>query len=336
MEYKMKLHTNPQLFKQAIQVTSQRKGLKEIYIEKDYWVTLALKIIFSSQLKEMVVFKGGTALSKAFKSIERFSEDIDLVLLRRETDTANQLKKKLKLISNLVAETLPEIELSGITRKMGMNRKTAHSYSKIYNDDYGQIRDCIILETSWLGNFEPYCKQTISSFIFEMMIDTNQDKLIEEYEMLPFDVFVLESKRTICEKIMRLIRFSYSKNAINDLNLKIRHIYDISRLMTDPKISDFIQSNDFEEMLLRVARDDFKSFSQNTWLANHPQKSLIFNNPERLWESLQKTYNDKFRYLVYGKLPDEKEIISSLNLLSNRIAKIDWASIAKLFENGPA
>jgi hypothetical protein len=336
MEYKMKLHTNPELFRQAVLVTSQRIGLKEIYIEKDYWVTLALNIIFTSQFKEMVVFKGGTALSKVFKSIERFSEDIDLVLLRKETDTANQLKKKLKLISNLISESLPEIQLTGITRKMGMNRKTAYSFSKFFNDDYGQIRDCIILETSWLADFEPYCKQTISSFIYEMLFDTNQAEMINEYNMQPFDVLVLEPERTICEKIMSLVRFSNSENAINDLNLKIRHIYDISRLMKDTRIIDFIESNEFEDMLLRVAMDDFNSFSQNTWLANHPKESLIFDNPESIWVSLQKTYFEKFRYLVYGKLPDEKEIISSLNLLSNRIAKIDWSPIAKLFENRPA
>ena len=187
----MNLHTNTELFKQAIQATSQYKGLKEIYIEKDYWVTLALKIIFTSQIKESVVFKGGTALSKVFNSIERFSEDIDLVLLRNENDTANQLKKKLKIISNLIIQELPEVEISGVTRKRGMNRKTAHSYSKIFNGDYGQVRDCIILETSWLGNFEPFVMQKISSFIYEMMIESNQKQLAIEYDMLPFEVMVL-------------------------------------------------------------------------------------------------------------------------------------------------
>lgn len=332
----MKLHTNPELFKQAVQITSQRIGLKEIYIEKDYWVTQALNIIFTSPLKEMVVFKGGTALSKAFKSIERFSEDIDLVLVRKGTETANQLKKKLKLISNLISDSLPEIQLAGITRKMGMNRKTAHSYSKIFNDDYGQIRDCIILETSWLGNFEPYCKQTISSFIYDMMIETKQIGIINEYNMQPFEVLVLEPERTICEKIMSLVRFSNSENAIKDLNLKIRHIYDVSRLMKDSKIADFITSKHFDDMLLRVARDDFNSFSQNTWLAKHPKNSLIFSNPEEIWQSLQKTYNKNFKFLVYGVFPDEEDVILDLKLLSKRITEIDWTSISKLFDDRPA
>ncbi|MEM0997997.1 MAG: hypothetical protein AAGN35_12980 [Bacteroidota bacterium] len=43
----MKLHTHPALFQQAIRFTSDRKEIPEIYIEKDYWVTYALKQIFS-------------------------------------------------------------------------------------------------------------------------------------------------------------------------------------------------------------------------------------------------------------------------------------------------
>ena len=223
----MNLHNDPKLFKQAIQAASQFKGLQEIYIEKDYWVTLALKIIFTSDLKESVVFKGGTALSKAFKSIERFSEDIDLVLLRNESETPNQLKKRLKEISNLVTEELPEIEIEGITRKMGMNRKTAHSYTKNFNGKFGQIRDCIILETSWLGNYEPYCKRSISSFIYEMMIANEQQEMAKQYGLLPFDVLVLESQRTICEKIMSLVRFSYSENPIEELRLNQKPELDL-------------------------------------------------------------------------------------------------------------
>lgn len=62
----------------------------------------------------------------------------------------------------------------------------------------------------------------------------------------------------------------------------------------------------------------------------------LHTNPEDIWQSLQKTYNENFRFLVYGDLPDELEIISDLKLLSKRIAEIDWSSISKMFENRPA
>jgi len=87
---------------------------------------------------------------------QRFSEDIDLVVLRKENQTGNQLKTKLRKISNCVSNVLPEIEIEGITNKLGMIRKTAHSYQRLFTGNFGQVRDNIIVESSWLGNFEPY------------------------------------------------------------------------------------------------------------------------------------------------------------------------------------
>jgi predicted nucleotidyltransferase component of viral defense system len=87
----MKLHQNRELFNQAIRATAANKNLLEIYVEKDYWMTLALHRIFHAEIGKEVVFKGGTALSKCFGTIQRFSEDIDLVVLRKENETGNVL-----------------------------------------------------------------------------------------------------------------------------------------------------------------------------------------------------------------------------------------------------
>ncbi len=113
----MKLHENRELFTDAVTITAQQMKLPEIYVEKDYWVTLALQRIFTGSLAEFTVFKGGTALAKCFSFIQRFSEDIDLVLLKDPVLSANQLKERLKRISNAVSEWLPEQEITGITNK---------------------------------------------------------------------------------------------------------------------------------------------------------------------------------------------------------------------------
>ena len=63
----MKLHLNKSLFSEAIQFTSQEVSLKPEYIEKDYWVTLALYTIFNHEIGNDMVFKGGTALSKCYQ-----------------------------------------------------------------------------------------------------------------------------------------------------------------------------------------------------------------------------------------------------------------------------
>jgi len=144
----MKLHENINLFRDAIRVTAQKMNIPPEFVEKDYWVTYALFSIFNNDIGEDTVFKGGTALSKCYNMIDRFSEDIDLVVLRREGETNNRLGNKIKKISRVVEAVLPEIEIEGLTNKMGMIRKTAHSYTKQFQGNYGQVRDVIVVEAT--------------------------------------------------------------------------------------------------------------------------------------------------------------------------------------------
>jgi hypothetical protein len=65
----------------------------------------------------------------------------------------NQLKKKIRGISKIVGSIIPEVYVEGLTNKKGNIRKTAHQYSKIFKGSFSQVREHIILETSWLGNF---------------------------------------------------------------------------------------------------------------------------------------------------------------------------------------
>lgn len=65
----------------VFEVAAQRMALAPAVVEKDFWVCYTLDHLFhKSGFGESMVFKGGTSLSKAFGLIERFSEDIDLIL----------------------------------------------------------------------------------------------------------------------------------------------------------------------------------------------------------------------------------------------------------------
>ncbi len=321
----MKLHLDKELFSDAIRITAQRMNLPPIYIEKDYWVTFVLYQIFHSEVGAYTIFKGGTALSKCYKIIERFSEDIDLVVLRHNGETDNKLKSKLKAIGKLVEGELPEVKIEGVTHKRGMIRKTAHTYKKLFEGNYGQVRDVIVLEASWLGYYEPYTKRSMISFVGEMMLANAQSSIAEEYGLLSFEVAVLESTRTICEKIMSLVRFSYSETPIQDLKNKIRHTYDLHKLLSQKEFNDFLSSSAFDEMLIKVANDDVKSFKNNNqWLIYHPAESLIFNDTENVWNELKKAYIGDFRNLVYAELPEEQAILGTLKKIRRRLADINW------------
>lgn len=246
----MKLHSNKGLLQDAILATAEHLNIRDIYVEKDYWVTVALYEIFHSEIASESVFKGGTSLSKCYKLIDRFSEDIDMVVLRNQDESDGQLKKKIRAISKVVGKAIPEIQIEGLTNKKGNIRKTVHQYDNVFKGDFGQIREHVVVEATWLGNFEPYSKMQVNSYIYEMMKAKHQDALIEQYKLSPFTVQVLSKLRTYCEKIMSLVRFSRSENPIVDLRNKIRHVYDIHQMMKDKEIQQFFKSTDFDRLLL--------------------------------------------------------------------------------------
>ena len=66
-----------------LQQAADAEGLPEYAVEKDWWVTMVLKAMFQTSVAEWLEFKGGTSLSKGWRLIDRFSEDIDLALSYR-------------------------------------------------------------------------------------------------------------------------------------------------------------------------------------------------------------------------------------------------------------
>lgn len=321
----MNLHENNDLYRRAIQFTAQLMKLSPEYVEKDYWVTYALYTIFNSKAGDDAIFKGGTALSKCYGIIDRFSEDIDLVVLRHDDETDSKMKSKLKNISTSIESLLPEMDVLGITQKMGMNRKTAHSYKKVFNGNYGQVRDAIVLESSWLGSHEPFVTKPIQSMAGRMMIENGQKSLAEEFGLMPFDVNVLDPRRTLCEKIMSLVRFSYGENPIVDLQKKIRHTYDIHKLLRHELYLDFFESPSFEQMLLQVAKDDVLSYrNNNEWLMHHPGEALLFRELDDAWKKLEPVYNGDFKNLVYGDLPKSTDVLRTLKRIKARLGQIEW------------
>jgi len=248
-----------------------------------------------------------------------------MVVLRNEGENDNQLKKKIRAISKVVEKEISEIEVEGLTNKRGNIRKTVHRYDKIFEGDFGQAREHVVVEATWLGNFEPFSEMPVSSYIYEMMKAKGQEELIEQYNMAPFTLQVLSKLRTFCEKIMSLVRFSRSEDPIMDLRNKIRHVYDIHQMLKDGEIQKFFKSSEFDEMLVKVGQDDMIGYKNNNdWLPEHPATALIFQKPQETWEQLSSEYNGNFKDLVTGELPAEGALIETLNKIADRLIKIKW------------
>jgi hypothetical protein len=103
-------HERRLYFEQA----AARRGLSAIVLEKDFWVCWLLGVLFRSEFRDRLVFKGGTSLSKVFRVIERFSEDIDLSVspsllgLPEAGTTRNQADKWMTLAESACAEAVRE------------------------------------------------------------------------------------------------------------------------------------------------------------------------------------------------------------------------------------
>jgi len=165
----------------------------------------------------------------------------------------------------------------------------------------------------------------MNSMIGEMLLTNGQTQLAEQYGLLPFEVQVLEPTRTLCEKIMSLVRFSYGENPIEDLQQKIRHTYDLHQLLQQAEFNRFFQSLAFDKMLLKVAQDDVKSFrNNNRWLSYHPWRSLMFSELDKVWAELSTVYEGEFKNLVCGKLPAAEAVLSTLKIISERLTTIKW------------
>lgn len=149
--------------------------------------------------------------------------------------------------------------------------------------------------------------------------------MAKEYDLLPFDLMVLEPRRTLCEKIMSMVRFSYGNNPIEDLKKTIRHSYDIHQLLLNEKLFEFFHTNEFDKLLLKVASDDVASYkNKNKWLINHPLKAKIFAEVDSVWEELKSTYNGDFKKMVFGNFPDDQKILKTLLLIKKRLELVDW------------
>lgn len=326
----MNLHLDKDNFEGAIVATAEHFKIPEIFIEKDYWVTYALHQLFHSEVKDLIVFKGGTSLSKCYKVIERFSEDIDIVVVKNDTDSGNALRNRLKDITNVVDESILEVVPNDPnTNKKGSIRKIIYSYPKVgVKGEYGEVRENIALEVSHLGNTEPNVIQPIRTLIADYIKTTPNIELITRFGLDDFEVQALSVERTFCEKIISLVRFSYTENPLDDLSKKVRHTYDLHQLMQLEKIKIFVNSTEFDTMLLQVGIDDDKAIpNDKNWLYQHPKDALIFSKTSLVWNVLKKVYtSQKFKELIIGSSlpPDENAIFETLIFLSKRIEKMDW------------
>lgn len=319
----MRLHEDFEAFDELLEATAEKTGLAGIYIEKDYWVTYALRNLFTSELADEVVFKGGTSLSKAYRLIDRFSEDIDLAVVTHGR-TGNKLKQLMKRIEQATTRGLTPIESAKDPRisKRGNIRSTVYRLPITQNGEWGDVSPELLLEINAFTRPTPTKSRKVQTYITDFLKELGRQDLIEHYGMEGFPMTVLCVKRTLVEKLLCLVKEGGKDTPIPELSKKIRHFYDLARILAHKEYRVFAESSDFAPMCKTCIQDENVYGPGKEEKLNTPlHKALLFSKFDGWLPELQASYEGSFRDLVHGPKPTMTEIGEVVHFLHAQLQK---------------
>lgn len=256
-------------------------------VEKDFWVTLMLDYLFNkSEFKGYFVFKGGTSLSKCFNIIDRFSEDIDLIIkwnFLTEDNIYNDRSKTKQDIFNknmnvLAAEFIKNKMLPVLIKdfEILLGKKPIFtieeenpqvlnfSYPRVSDKNESNILKNIRLEIGPLAALSPTEEVTISPLIAKMNLPLmkNVSTIIE----------TVSPERTFWEKVLILNQEAHRPETKKVPSRYSRHFYDVY------KISKTIyKEKAYKDLKLLEFVIDFKTkFYPSSWSSYHTARPGMF------------------------------------------------------------
>jgi len=310
----MTLHAaDIKIFSDAIRAASEHLKINQVFVEKDYWITLVLNRLSKTKYVNDTVFKGGTSLSKGFELINRFSEDVDIAIINAADKSGNVVKTIIRTVEKEITKELTEVNLEGITSKGSKFRKSVFEYPSI---DQKYKNNRLIVEINSFTNPFPYQQRIIKSFIYDFLKETNNEKYIKEYALQPFTINVLKKEQTLLEKLVSLVRFSFDKDVVRSISTKIRHFYDLYYLINDSECNEFIKSADFKKRFYEILEHDKELFDEpDNWQSKQLIESPLITDFTKIWQQLKETYKTELSALALTEIPDEGKVSDSFQKL---------------------
>ena len=309
----MKLHEDKALFAEVILRASQPKenggiGVNAGFIEKDYWITRALQQMSRSAAKDVAVFKGGTSLSKVYGIGVRFSEDVDVAIVRSDGMTDAGLKTIIRSTEKAMADGLTPIERPGLTSKGSRYRKSYFLYPQVEGiaPIGSMIPGQLLIEINSFANPYPFGKYAVRSFILSYLQQNGLYDIISEFDLGEFSINVLDKRTTMTEKLVSLLRFSLGDNPITDLTAKIRHFYDIHYLVNDSDCRTHLGSCEFIENFTSLID------KPDRWQTRSISDSPLLKDFDAVWRTLSQRYSLELPSLAYSTIPVPEEIAESM------------------------
>lgn len=307
--------------------TARVSGLSEAIIEKDFWVCFMLEQLFvKSKFKNDIYFKGGTSLSKCYGLIQRFSEDIDIIIdwhilgYKEEEpwqDRSNRSQEKMNEEINdetnkfLKDKFIPY--MNELLIKQGFNSfeldidendalTVLFTYPAIYDDKY--VLPIIRLELGALAAKLPIEEKEITPYI--------EDYLKDSINGYGFKVNVISAVRTLFEKMTIL---HGEANRTSNFPIRYaRHYYDVYKMVNTHLLDDALSNigllKDVVEFKMKFYRSPRSKYEEIL------EGDLKLVPSENVINAFKKDY-EAMKQMFYGDIPKFNEIIDYLKDIEN-------------------
>lgn len=268
---------HPEEWKEIIETVAREIGRTELMVEKDTVQSMFLFELAKAELP--FVFKGGTSLSKAYNLIDRFSEDIDLSMNRKPTESERKASKELII---QIAESL------GMTLGNPDKIRSRYDYNKYvfkYMSLFVSMPVEIIIETSYYQTAYPVEKHEVGSFVGRFCEERGIDLPIP-FKAAKVYMNVQSIRRTFVDKVFAICDYRIQNMQDRDS----RHLYDICKLAAQLKMDEEMDA------LVDKVRED-RMLSQN-----NPSAQPNYIIPEMLEEIIESKFYESDYKNVTQKL----------------------------------
>jgi hypothetical protein len=298
-------------------------------IEKDFWVVWILRRLFSlEKVRSYLTFKGGTSLSKVYRLIDRFSEDIDLSIEKDffgfgapgNPENAPSKKKQNLMIENLSQACTNYVQnelLRGLTNAISAELCTNKGWQLFADSDdpdsktllfeyqsnanANYIRPIVKIEIGARSEHWPVSNHSIHSY--------TKEALKEKIHEPETKIRVLNAERTFWEKATILHQYVHLPEDKRLPPRISRHYYDFFRLLNSP-----IKNKALEESTLldRVANHKSIYFASGWASYGTARKgTLKLVPPTRILKELQKDYG-LMESMIFREIPGWELILKTI------------------------
>lgn len=335
--------------KLMLQRVAESKKFADSAAEKDWWVTLTLKALFSLPISPYLLFKGGTSLSKGWGLISRFSEDIDLTLSQRffiekkqlpfaECRNNQQIKLLRKASRDFIVnelcvslhESIEEIGVRDFELRPIITKRTADGtivqidhdsdptllelqYASITSSKQLYIQPVVKIEISCLGMDEPYEMRHIRSLVSDLFPDEDDE--------IQCDIPTVTPTRTFLEKVF-LLNEEFQRANPRSIRMS-RHLYDLERLMNTPFSASALKDKALYKSIVEHRKRFYHVGSVN-YEKDMPHFVDIIP-VGKLSESYKTDYENMLATYIYDRdnAPNYEELIARISELQERIRQIN-------------